>query len=641
MTLRIVRLLISVTFALSFFVAGSAAQTAVVGGHLPPAQASDYPAWDNAGIIGGCTDIVALPVQNQSSYTPADRPDFGSCDDIRNGDLIDEFLGGEPDFQSGNMMKLGILGSDDSVDQTVWYPLADVENVSPPEGDSTFSGYQITDASSNPLTWTQVIVRAKSIDQSIDPIVGGGITDDNGDVQVVMDQVGAVAGDPAFETANGDIEMDVYSVDSSGGSTYQFTVPENFGAFSSTDDPVLLHHKVLDAADQPLGSTAITVTAVPIDTTSWPANESYPTVGGGLTDLFGYAEATLDTGLNGIQNNPAFETEAGHITLAVNYTDANGNTVQAFTAEEDLSSYYDPVLQQQTLTAPDSSVLANTSLVVNAEPQYTSSWPDDTTYQQLATCSTDSQGHPDCSLDLSSVQGNAGYESNGTLTYDVWYYDSSHQLHFGFRAQEYVGTGWDQTLQQQTVTDSDGDPVANSPIRVTAVPVDTSTWTGDYPVVGTGTSDSSGSVDVTLSPGNLLNDPAFSHDSTLTLQVQWQDSNANWNDGPQTSESFAPNSDPLMQQHQVVSGSNSVADTPVLIRAEPVSASSCTDSCPQVGIGATDDRAWCRQTWTSVRSSATQPTTLQPGHEIRRLLSGIGRLVGILPESDRIRGWQP
>ena len=96
----------------------------------------------------------------------------------------------------------------------------------------------------------------------------------------------------------------------------------------------------------------------------------------GSTDVAGYVQATLANGLDAYQDNPAFENETtGQITLAVNYTNANDDDIQAFTVTEDLAPYYDPVLQQQTVKDGSGSVLASASLVVNVEPQYTGSWP--------------------------------------------------------------------------------------------------------------------------------------------------------------------------------------------------------------------------------------------------------------------------
>ena len=152
-----------------------------------------------------------------------------------------------------------------------------------------------------------------------------------------------------------------------------------------------------------------------------------------------------------------------------------------------------------------------------------------------------------------------------------------------------MGSAWDQTLLDQAITDSNGDPVANASVQVTAVPVDPSSWTGAYPVLGYGTTDDNGDVDVAISPGDLINDPDFASDGSLTLQVEWQGFDTNWYDGPQVTDSFGETTDPFLDQYQLMDSSNNpIADTPVLIRAQPVGASSCTSSCPQVGIGTTD-----------------------------------------------------
>ena len=149
------------------------------------------------------------------------------------------------------------------------------------------------------------------------------------------------------------------------------SVPENFGQYTSTDDPVLIQHRVLDANGNPVDDKTVTVHIVPADTDSWPTAEPYPVVTTGSTDVAGYVQATLANGLDAYQDNPAFENETtGQITLAVNYTNANDDDIQAFTATEDLAPYYDPVLQQHTVKDGSGSVLPNASLVVNVEPRY-------------------------------------------------------------------------------------------------------------------------------------------------------------------------------------------------------------------------------------------------------------------------------
>ena len=218
--------------------------------------------------------------------------------------------------------------------------------------------------------------------------------------------------------------------DSGGGSGWHLAGEYSYDAlFQGT--------KVLDSTGAPVDNAAVTVTAVPIDTSSWPSGEPYPQVGSGSTDSDGYAEASLGTGLASVQGSPAFETEDGQMTLAVNYTDDSGKSAQAFTVGEDLTSYNDPVLQQQTLKTPGGTVLANTSLVVKAEPQYSDASADELAYKQVASCATDSSGHPNCSLDLSTVQGNSDYETHGVLTYDIWYTDGSGQPQLALRAQEF------------------------------------------------------------------------------------------------------------------------------------------------------------------------------------------------------------
>ena len=95
-------------------------------------------------------------------------------------------------------------------------------------------------------------------------------------------------------------------------------------------------------------------------------------MGLGATDQYGYVQANLTNctlssqntqinsetsqapceGIDAVENNPAFETESGDITIAVYYSDPDtSDQTQAFTATENLGAYVDPILQEQTLTS--------------------------------------------------------------------------------------------------------------------------------------------------------------------------------------------------------------------------------------------------------------------------------------------------
>lgn len=358
---------------------------------------------------------------------------------------------------------------------------------------------------------------------------------------------------------------------------------------SSTGDPALAQQVVVDGS--PLADTPVIVVAMPVDQSSWRFNDPFPVVGSGATDQNGYVNAALDPGLGGIQGNPAFENESdGRITLGVEYTGTAGKSILAFTPAENLTPYDDPILQQHVLEAPGGSVLANTSLVVKAEAQYTAHWPHGAAFPELATCGTDGQGHPDCALDLNNVQANGNFDQRGVLTYDVWY-QSADGLKLGFRAREHVEAGWDPVLQQQTVSSADGSPLASTAVVVRAVPVDPTRWSGrEYPQIGSGTTDASGYVRADVSPGDLVNDPTFVKDGSVTLDVDYTDSNGADRTGLVSSQDLGARPEPVMARQQVVDGSGApLSGAAVLARLEPVDPTTWTGGdYPVVGVGMVD-----------------------------------------------------
>ncbi|HEV3312449.1 MAG TPA: hypothetical protein VG815_18205, partial [Chloroflexota bacterium] len=361
-------------------------------------------------------------------------------------------------------------------------------------------------------------------------------------------------------------------------------------AASGPYDSVLASHQVLNSTGAPVANSRVTVVALPFDMSSWRSDDPYPTVGSGVTDSNGYVQATLDPGLDGVQGNPAFANESdGRVTLAVDYTGASGAIVQAFAVPEDVASYVDPPLARQTVTA-NGSPAAGVNLIVKAEEQYTSQWPSGTSYPQIGSCQTDGEGHPQCALDLSSVDNNPTFDQRGILTFDVWQQTGS-GLQFAFRTEEYVDAAWDPNLLQQQLRDGAGVPLSTAPIEVRAMPADPTSWAGGaYPLLGVGSTDASGYIEAQDDPNAVLNNPAFVRDGSLTVRVDYRDSSGNWQRGSTYTEDLGTRVEPVMNKVTIddSTGQSIAAGTPLLARLEPVDPVAWSGDFPVVAVGAAD-----------------------------------------------------
>ena len=229
--------------------------------------------------------MVGLPIGDTSCADGSEAGIWGSTDGSGNADIqagweswsdnVDWFLGNPGYITSDDMLQMGIETEDsgDACVATFWYDLNDdapvAGSVGGPGLDLVLNQYEIDPDD-------QVTVEARPIGQSTanssDPIVGHGNTTDNGSIVVSLDDINTVTDDPAFETTDGDITLDVYYDDGSGNpeGSPALSVPENFGQYSSTDDPVLIQHRVLDANGNPVDDKTVTVHIVPVDTDSWP-----------------------------------------------------------------------------------------------------------------------------------------------------------------------------------------------------------------------------------------------------------------------------------------------------------------------------------------------------------------------------------
>jgi hypothetical protein len=299
----------------------------------------------------------------------------------------------------------------------------------------------------------------------------------------------------------------------------EVTVPTAVGC-GAAYDPALIQDQITNPNNgSPVANTAVAVVTDPVSTSAWPSGEPYPQVTG-ATDGQGYVVA-CNTGIE----DPRYETETtGAIAYQAYYTDpVTHNQVEPINGAQSLGSYTDPVLNQQILTDPNSNTLSNASVVIKAEPLDGSG---SSGQLQVGTGTTDGLGDVAASLDLSQVIGNPKYQgTNGSATFFVYYYDTSHNLQPGFQGSEYLQEGYDPALRQQLLIDANSNTIANnSSVVIRAEPLDPSTWTGPFPRVGSGVSDSSGDVDGNLSLADLINDPTFAQGGEMTLDVHYTDS---------------------------------------------------------------------------------------------------------------------
>jgi len=198
-------------------------------------------------------------------------------------------------------------------------------------------------------------------------------------------------------------------------------------------------------------------------------------------------------------------------------------------------------------------------------------------------------------VDPNAVLNNAAFTQDGQLALEVSFQDGAGGWHSADSYEQEVGSRADPVMANQRLTDASGNAISGATTMARIEPLIPAAWTaGDYPIVGVGTSDTSGRAILTPALTQYIGNPQFeTANDVMVLDLYRLGSDGTWAFASRVPYYLGASQDPVLARLQLLDGSGQAVDNrAVVARAVPIDLSSWPQGqiYPPVGSGHTDSQ---------------------------------------------------